>query len=118
MNNTDPIFRSAIANLEKASTGDALRNALAKYKEPDLGPHISSEVSVSSVNNGVGGSLTDSILNYTGALPTLYRSHLANINNLTDPTWFDPPVIGPGDKLVDFNPDYKYIDQDGNELDF
>lgn len=112
MNNTDPIFRSAIANLEKASTGDALRNALVTYKEPDLGPHIS------SANTGVGGSITDSILNYSGALPTLYSSHLANINGLTDPTWFDPPVIGPGDKLVDFNPDHKYVDQDGNKLDF
>lgn len=116
MRNTDPTFRSAIANLEKASTGEALRNALVSYKEPDTGPHISSQTPTVSG----GDQLTDlnGVLGYSGALATLYRSHLANINGLTDPTWFDPPVIGPGDVLIDFNPDYKYIDQDGNKLDF
>lgn len=74
----------------------------------DLNPVISSE----------SAELSSAVLGFSGALSTLYHSHTMNINNLTDQTWFLPPVIGPGDVLIDFNPDYKYIDQDGNELHF
>lgn len=110
MTNSDPRFRSVIANLEKASTGGALRDALVKVEEMDLNPVIS--------NSTESAELHSVVLGFSGALPTLYQSHTMNINNLTDQTWFLPPVIGPGDVLVDFNPDYKYIDQDGNELHF
>lgn len=113
MTNSDPRFRSAIANLEKASTGEALRNALVKVEESDLGPVISDHMTTSSA-----AELNSGMLGYSGALPTLYHSHTMNINNLTDPTWFIPPIIRPGEVLIDFNPDYEYIDQDGNELHF
>lgn len=109
--NSDPVFRSAIANVEKASTGEALRKALVKYT-----PAISDAPNRLLGNNTE--EVTDDIYEYSGALATLYRSHAANVKNLSDVTWFDPPVIGPKDVLIDFDPRYKYIDQDGNELDF
>lgn len=115
MTNSDPRFRSVIANLEKASTGEALREALVKVEESNLGPVISDHMTTSSTESA---ELSSAVLGFSGALPTLYHSHTMNINNLTDQTWFLPPVIGPGDVLIDFNPDYKYIDQDGNELHF
>lgn len=117
MTNSDPRFRSAIANVEKASTGEALRLALVKYEPVNLVQvdPITIDNTETQSNNP---SKLDVIYDYTGALPTLANSHAANIKNLTDVTWFDPPIIHPGEKLVDFNPNYKYVDQDGNELNF
>lgn len=107
MRNNDPSFRSVIANLEKASTGDLLKNALVKYEELNVGPTIDS--------TSGGSNIRDSLIEYSGALPTLYRSHTANMNGLS-PEWGITPVIGPGEKLVDSG-DYEYVDQDGNPID-
>lgn len=117
MKNSDPRFRSAIANVEKASTGEALRLALVKYQPINI-------IKVDPITPNSLETLSDDAskldvqYGYTGALAVLESSHTANINNLTDDTWFIPPVIGPGDVLIDFNPNYKCIDQDGNKLDF
>ena len=113
MLNNDPAFRTVIYNLEKASTGAELRNALAKKLETtrrnDPGRHIMSSSNVSvDVNN-----------QYSGALPTLQRSHAMNMSNI-DRTWFDPfnpeplyPGI-PRIELPSIPDDCEQMDQDGN----
>ena len=120
MINSAPTFRSAIANVEKASTGEMLRKALATYTEPDTYDHIFSESSDSQTlgSSGKVHSISLEESGWSGAIPLLNHSHLENVEGGTDPTWFIPPVILPGEILIDFDPNYKYIDQDGNELDF
>jgi hypothetical protein len=114
MLNTDPRFRSVIANVEKASTGGALKNALVcttSSGESSTDPRISS-----------AGSESYSMLsNYAGAIPTLMLSHAANMSDI-DQQWFDPfdptplypgiPVV----RLPDIPDNCEQMDQDGNVI--
>lgn len=106
MRTNDPMFRSVMANVEKASTGEELRSALADYDNTPPAKTLDS----------AGQEVGPTLYRYHGALATTYLSHRANMNE-TDPEFFIPPVIGPGDKLIDFG-DYEYVDQDGNPVQF
>ena len=121
MLNTDPTFRSVIANLEKASTGAELRKALADYDEtrdpgaPGIDPvrpdPLEPPEEKKPLNTG----------GWSGALVTLYASHFVNVRDHSDLSWFIPPgPPAPGEKIIDWDPDdpaNEYIDQDGNPVD-
>ena len=127
MKTSDPRFRSAIANLEKASTGQALRDAL-------IDPEFGDDLTIGRISTDVENPNDDSIApsddplpldprynfsrpgHYEGALPILEISHTGNFQDI-DPDFFLEPVIGPGDTLIDFNPEYPIVDQDGNPVE-
>jgi hypothetical protein len=114
MLNTDPRFRSAIANVEKASTGGALKDALVTQ----IANQTSNDPYISSAG---GGESYTMLSNYAGAIPTLQLSHAANMSNI-DQQWFDPfdptplypgiPVV----RLPDIPDNCEQMDQDGNVI--
>ena len=112
MKTNDPAFRSVIANLEKASNGQALRDALAKY-EPDWMKKYSGIEEDSASRSG--SDLRTFDMSYSGVLPYLEWSHFNRMSG-TDPEWFIPPEGGPGIRIIDFDPKYDRIDQDGNPI--